>query len=276
MAIVPLLPSTTDLATLASLDSNTLLVQVGNQTVVGTLNQSGLAAGIDIVSVLKSSTVSFSSAAGGGLQATILTTIKHEGSGGIFKYQPVTTTGVTCPRVQNIGGAWFSIVSGPAGAVVRVEQGGTGRLDIDDSSKVTNFYITQGASDILYLSTAITLLVATGGSLTCARGATTINIGGTASCFFGRLDGTTANLPTATTVNCFSGRCVWNGGNITTLNLYGGTFDASNAPVALTIGTLNATWDSIQKSKLKTTGNTNLITITTTNIYGGPIDAILN
>ena len=274
MSIIPLPPGTTDLASLASLDSNTLLVQVGNQTVTGTLGQSGLANGIDIVSVLPGSSVSFSSASGGALVATILTTIKHQGSGGVFKYQPATTSGVTCPRIQNIGGAQFSLVSGPANPVVRVEQGGSGRIDIDDSTEVTSFYICSGSADILYRSEVITTLVASGGSLTIARPVTTMHVGGSASVFVGRSDGVTSSLPTATTVNCYGGRLTWQGGNITTLNLYGGTVDFSNVPLAMTIGTLNGMWNSVAASRLKSSGSTNLVTITTKNIFGGPIDDI--
>lgn len=278
MSTILLPQGETDLGNLASLDTNTLVVPLGNQTVTTGLDQSGLAAGIGNVDVQGGSSVSFVGSSGAALKATITGTLKLNGAGGDFKYTPVTTTAVTCPRIQNLGGNHLYLMAGGSTpVVVKLEQGGPGaQTDIDDQTKLTTLAIISGSIDQQYHATLNTSWYCSGGSLTTGRGwSGTARIGGSANVTVGRNDNNITNLPTGATCEMGGGTLTWRGGNLTTLNAFGGMCDFRSVPVAMTITNLTATWDVVQRSYFKSSGPTNLVTITNLVILGGPIDAVL-
>ena len=160
MATIILAKGVTDLGTLASLDTNDLLIGEGSQTVTTGLDQSGLATGIANILVQKGSAVSMKGTTGGFLKAAITGAMTLKGQGGEFYYTP---TGTGCARIRNISGMRLFLGAGGAVAVTRLEVANTASVSCDDYTLITNLYQVGGWTDILYNSTAVTLGQINGG-----------------------------------------------------------------------------------------------------------------
>lgn len=260
-----------------SLNLGSILAQCGGQSVITNLDQSALTSGLTQIDIQPGATISLGSASGGALKATIKTILRAKGSGGFVKYTPVTTGASSCARLLNLGGNNFSLVSGGTAAVVLLEQSGAGtRIDIDDSTRVTTLTMTTGSIDQQYNSTQNTTWFISGGTLTTGRGwSGTAYVGGSAVVNVGRPDNNITSLPTGATLNMGGGSLTWRGGNVTTINAFGGFLDFRYVPAAMTITNLTVSADVVRRSYFKSIGATNLVTITNLVIYGGDIDTVL-
>ena len=270
MAVRILAKGVTDLGTLATLDTNDLLVGEGSQTVTTGLDQSALGTGIANILVQKGSAVSMKGATGAFLKAAVTGAITLKGQGGEWYYTP---TGTGCARIRNISGMRLFLGAGSA-AVVRLEVANTASVSCDDTTLITNLYQVGGSTDILYNATAVTLGQINGGYVSSGRGFTTLNVNGNSQVVIKRED-TSATVPACTTVtlNGPGAKLKWCGGNITTLNVWGGAvWDASDIPLAITVGTINI--DAASLSASVTRGRNFTATYSATNVYGADADAL--
>jgi hypothetical protein len=269
MAVLTLPKGVTDLGTLGSLDTNDLLIGEGSQTVTTGLDQSGLATGIANILVQKGSAVAMKGATGAFLKAAVTGAIVLKGQGGEWYYTP---TGTGCARIRNISGMRLFLGAGTA-AVTRLEVANTASVSIDDATTVTNLYLVSGAVDALYKSTVFTLAQVSGGYLSTGRGFTTLNVSGNGQVVVKREDTTPGTPPVATTVtlNGPGAKLKWCGGNVTTLNVWGGAvWDASDVPAACTVGTINI--DAASLSASVTRGRNFTVTYSTKNVFGADAD----
>ncbi len=272
MATITLPKGTTDLATLASLNNNILLVGEGNQTVISGLDQSALAAGLDSVYFQTGSTVTFRGSTGTPFKAGIATLMSLRQYGGSIYYTPVgagTTT--TCARIKSTTATRLYLSAG--GTVASLECSGSSYTNVDDNVNVTTLAVDGAATvDALYKSTVFTTIWMGGGTLNSGRGFTTCHMGGGVANFSREDSSSTA--PAGTTLNCFGGTLKWRGGNITTVNATGAAMlDFSDVPAACTIGTLNVTRGVLERSLFK--GKNYTVTISTLNVFGADVDAVL-
>lgn len=269
MATIILPKGVTDLGTLASLDTNDLLIGEGSQVVTTGLDQSGLATGIANILVQKGSAVGAKSTSGAFFKAAVTGAMTFKGQGGEWYYTP---TGTGCARLRNISG--MRVFLGGGGTVTRLEVANTASISCDDSTLITNLYQVGGSTDILYNATVVTLGQINGGYVSTGRGFTTLNVNGNSQVVVKRED-TSSTVPAATTVtlNGPGAKLKWCGGNITTLNVWGGaTWDAGDIPKAVTIGTINI--DAASLSASVTRGRNFTATYSAINVYGADADAL--
>lgn len=263
------LGTATTLSGLSLTNSTALIVDRGNQTIIGALDRSAAVSTCDIIWG-KASTVTFKGTSGDPLKIKVTRVFSGFGSGGTLYYTPVATTA----RLKN--GNATQMYLGGTGTLTNLENSGQGFTSIDTAVTVTNIYI-DGGNVVQTFHTSgeatgrNTLVVVAGGSYTTERGVSgTYNQGG-GTAVFSRSDSSGA-LPTASgaTMNIFGGTMKWRGKNIGTLNVYGGTVDFSEAPQDLTVTTLNITRTSRDASTFKSKFST--VTVTTTNVRGAEAD----
>jgi hypothetical protein len=119
------------------------------------------------------------------------------------------------------------------GTFTNVGQTG-GNLTANQDTVITNFDSYGGRSEIEYSSTAITLFRATAGEHYVYRKVTTFEIGGTAKVFYFP-DGQVTDF-SSSSVKTYGGYFAQDRGAIPTMNLLGGTYDASRLREAITPG----------------------------------------
>lgn len=252
----------TNLGALSSLNTNTLFIGEGSQTVTNGLDQSGLADGIGSIFVSDRASVSFRGSAGEYLKAGISGVFLSKANGGRVYYTPLGSgTVTTCARIKWLGLA--ELYLGGGGTAVNLEVA-SGTAYVTETTNVTNMYIDGGGVTQEYKSTAnTTVWLGNGGTLLSGRGwSGTMIMGGGSQASFEVLQ-TSGTLPTGGTLTIGSGRFRWRGGNITTINAIGDAIlDFSDAPSDLTITNLNATAGVLKRSRLKS----RFATVTVTNL----------
>jgi hypothetical protein len=203
-------------------DGATLGIVSGRQTIDTALDQSGLSSGINNFRV------------GWDFEGNIGT--------------PTAPLEVDCDNATNpmisyagAAGAFYIQASGNNNVITSFQhaglgrsflQGGTftsvgvgrGELIANSSTAVTNLRVGGGLVDIdEHASSTFTLCAVAGGLCTVKRGGTTFEVGAN-----GRLRQIDPDA-TATTVNVWGGVLDWRGGDITTLNWFGGTATLARA-----------------------------------------------
>lgn len=257
---------TTDLSTASLADTNEPVLAEGGQAITAGTDFSALTDGFDAFTVQQSFSGSIVN-----LRCDINTggVFLYQAGGGSLSYEPKGNDDL-CPRFRHIGAGSVTLQTG--GTVTNYEQGsGTGTITEDVT--VTNLYLAGGNLTQAYKSTANTILIVSGGSLQTGRPFTTGTVtNGTVTV---RRTDTSSTVPAATTLNLYgpNSRVIWNGGNIGTLNLYGGaSIDFSNAPVDLTVTTINADLASIRRSVWES--NTATLTLPTPTVRAAVRDAL--
>lgn len=223
------LGTNTSLSGLTFTNSAAFIIDRGNQTVVGALDQSAVASATDVL-FGEYATVNFKGTDGSPFKMKVTRNFLIKQPGGVIFYTPVATTA----KLQNIGATKLSLIGG---TLTNCENGGQGDLTIGATTIVTNLYIVGGSCYQDVNATANTVCKVDAGSLVTERNITTFTQAG-GSTTFGRADGSlTGN--TITTLNAFGGSFTARGavGAISNLTGYGNTFfDFRGCTQDLTIG----------------------------------------
>lgn len=261
MALVQsFLGTNTDMASVTLTNSAALMIDRGNQTVTGTLDLSATSSAADVIWG-KAATVTFKGASGSPLKLKVNRVFSCNGSGGTLYYTPVATTA----RFKNINAT--QVYMGSTGTLTNLECSGASFTSIDETISLANIYVDGGTVVQSYNATGNTLVIVASGSYTTERGinatGSLIQSGGTVTVSRTDSSGTLPHCRSGT-ISIYGGNFKWRGGNIATLNVYGGTADFSEAPQALTITTLNVTRNSRDASTFKSKFAT--VTVTTTNV----------
>jgi len=239
--------STTDLTGALTTD-NVVVFSEGSQQVTGGMDQSGLANGLAQL-LLESR---FTGTIGGGAAGPLIVDVdvspgivRNNAGGGALYIKPGGGNTLITTLEQVGAGATYV----QSGGTVTTAGCARGMLSITTDVICTNLAVIGGTCIQAYKATVNTLLICKGGTLRTGRGITTGHFADKCDVEFSRED-TSATLPVATTINLFGGRVKWRGGNITTLNYFGGFLDITEAPADLTITNLNGTSDQLAASGL--------------------------
>lgn len=184
--------------------------------------------------------------------------LEYNGRGNVAYFTPGATIVET--KIINTGSGTFY---GQGGTWTTLSQG-AGRSQFNDTADVVTAYIMGGSCtiDTHASQTLDTAIVGAGASLICKRNFGALTAHGSVTM--------PERSPTCTTLNLMPGaRVVWNGGNITTVNAYGGRLDLSGISQNITIGTLN-NYASGSDWYVKPAGGFTE-TVTTENLYAGAV-----
>lgn len=272
MASIFLNKGVTDLGTLASLNTNDLIVAEGGQTVISGLDQSALAAAVANIYNQGQSTVGMGGGSAGYLKCSITGMILLGSFGGSWYYTPVGTgSTTTCARLKTIAGNSTYINGG--GTVLKLECSGSSYTYVGDTSLVTTLTVCSGATvEQLYNATANTSWYING-TLTTGRGwSGTARLGANAVVYVSRED-SSATAPTGGTLEMGGGSFTWRGGNITTINATSGFLDFRDVPAAMTITNLTVTRDVLRRSYFR--GANFTVTITNLTVLGDQGDVVV-
>lgn len=255
---------TTDLGTITINSADSLFFGEGEQTVSSGTNLSALAAGLVDVTVNRAFTGNIVD-----LRLDITNLLWYDAGGGSMSIIADGTATEIIAKVWHTGLGTLTFKT--AGTVTNWEQiSGTGY--VEDTGIVTNVRLGGGVLNQKYHATANTAWTISGGILVTGRGVSgTANIGG--GTVIVRREDSSATVPTGGTLNIVGpAKVVWQGGNITALNLLhpDAVFDPSQAPAAFTITDMTGFAKAIRRSGLPTGAagtiiNKNNRTITLTN-----------
>lgn len=276
--------SVTDLATVTQVDGGS--VAAGDFVVFGEGNQQAIASGLTSWNALSAGGGSDGLAridikrpftgniggASGSLEADVAygadAQVVYDAGGGTFFYKPVGTAN-TCDRFRNIGNgrAYFT-----GNTITDYEGNGGAYGYVNGSTLMVNARVFGGTLEaVYYASNGFTILHVEDATANIQRDITTLSGAGNATVTVSRDDSSTTK-PVATTINWYGGMLYWRGGNITTLNLFGGMVDFSQVQSAITITNVNAAKQAAARSKWNIAATK--VTVTNTKIWGGLADSL--
>ncbi len=242
-------------------NSATLWIPRGNQTITTSLDQSALTTGIATLTIGPQFTGNIVGSSSGPLRIASTGAITNGAMAGAFYLKADGAAGGTPNTIASLvlvgGGQTF--LSG--GTFTTIEHG-TGLLNVDTNTTVTTLKCAGGTSFYDYLSTAVTTATITGGSHVFKRAVTTLNIGGTGKVTVINNGAIFSNVNTA---NIYSGMLDWRGGTPTTINVFGGGVDFANAEIDVST-TINL-YPTAGRVNLR--GKSATITATIVRIAGG-------
>ena len=278
MANIAIPRGTSDLTGLIA-DTNTVLINEGDQAITLGLDQSALTEGVAGWYVGPGFTGRIGGGSDGALKVDVdsgaSATMDYAAGGGSMTYRPNGDNNLCIQLFSRSRGKLYLV----DGGTVTDLHCSSGYTSVGESVVVTTLLQSYSADvKIGYNATVVTTGTISGGTLNSARGFTTLNCYGGSAPSTINLTRENLNLtttPAVTTLNIYNTLVKLNtASNITTVNLYGpdAMLDLSGTPAAFTITTLNGDPWAIKRSKLKSMYGVT-ITITTTNYKFGPSDA---
>lgn len=264
-------PKGTEDITSYGADTNTLVFEKGSQKVSSGLSKTG----VSLEDLFVQS--AFNGTIGGGTAGPLIcdvdnsstSKIKYDASGGAFYYQAGGGNAL-CRRLVHLSPGRFYFMTG--GTMTDWEQvNGSG--DIAAAVVVTNIFLEGGELIQKYNATANTNWEIHDGKFTTARGFSGTGVVSGGSVLVTRED-SAGTIPTGASLRVNgTGRVKWNGGDITSLYVYGdGGIDFWDIPANATITNLYISKRGKANSRLQ--GRDFTLTITNKRVYGDRTDTV--